>query len=138
MATALKQATIRFPDTYTRNIAEKAAELQGQSLSTFIVSAIREHGENVIRDRIRAIQEFGAVVLSPRDCLPFHRAHGKALHHVLLKEHGKYYRRGNDGCRGSHNSAPVNFGIGYEIVYRQWKGTCLFHAKYLGKHEVVP
>ena len=67
MATVLKQTTIRFPDTYTRNIAEKAAELQGQSLSAFIVSAIREHGENVIRERTRAIQEFGTTVLSPRD-----------------------------------------------------------------------
>ena len=67
MATALKQTTIRFNDTYTRSIAEKAAELQGQSLSAFIMSAIREYGENVIRDRTHAMREFGAAVLSPRD-----------------------------------------------------------------------
>ena len=67
MATALKQTTIRFNDAYTRSIAEKAAELQGQSLSAFIMSAIREHGENIIRDRTNAMQEFGATVLSARD-----------------------------------------------------------------------
>ena len=67
MATALKQTTIRFNDTYTRSIAEKAAELQGQSLSAFIMSAIREYGENVIRDRTNAMREFGATILSPRD-----------------------------------------------------------------------
>ena len=68
MATSLKQATtIRFSDAYTRNLAEKAAELQGLSLSSFIMTAIREQGENVIRDRTRAMQEFGAAVMSPRD-----------------------------------------------------------------------
>lgn len=67
MATALKQTTIRFNNAYTRSIAEKAAELQGQTLSAFIMSAIREHGENVIRDRTQAMREFGAAVLSPRD-----------------------------------------------------------------------
>ena len=67
MATALKQTTIRFNDTYTRSIAEKAAELQGQSLSAFIMVAIREHGENVIRERTNAMREFGAIALSPRD-----------------------------------------------------------------------
>ena len=59
MATALKQTTIRFNDIYTRSIAEKAAELNGQSLSSFIMSAIREYGENIIRDRTNAMQEFG-------------------------------------------------------------------------------
>ena len=67
MATSLKQTTIRFNDTYTRSIAEKAAELNGQSLSAFIMSAIREHGENVIRDRTNAMREFGAMVLSRKD-----------------------------------------------------------------------
>ena len=67
MATSLKQTTIRFNDVYTRNLAEKAAELNGQSLSAFIMSAIREYGENVIRDRTKAMQEFGAIVLSQSD-----------------------------------------------------------------------
>ena len=67
MATALKQTTIRFNDTYTRSIAEKAAELQGLSLSASIMVAIREHGENVIRERTNAMREFGAVALSLRD-----------------------------------------------------------------------
>ncbi|MDR3126402.1 MAG: DUF1778 domain-containing protein [Rickettsiales bacterium] len=67
MATALKQTTIRFNDAYTRNLAEKAAELQGQSLSAFVMFAIREHGESVIRERTRIMREFGAIVLSPRD-----------------------------------------------------------------------
>ena len=67
MATALKQTTIRFNDTYTRSIAEKAAELNGQSISAFIMSAIREYGEDVIRDRTNAMREFGAMVLSKND-----------------------------------------------------------------------
>ena len=67
MATAIKQTTIRFNDAYTRSIAEKAAGLQGQSLSSFIMTAIREHGEKVIRDRTQAMREFGAIALSQRD-----------------------------------------------------------------------
>jgi uncharacterized protein (DUF1778 family) len=67
MATALKQTTIRFNDTYTRSIAEKAAAMQGQSLSAFIMSAIREHGEKIIHERTQAMQEFGAIALSQRD-----------------------------------------------------------------------
>ena len=67
MATALKQTTIRFNDTYTRSIAEKAAAMQGQSLSAFIMAAIREHGEKVIQERTQAMKEFGAFVLSQRD-----------------------------------------------------------------------
>jgi uncharacterized protein (DUF1778 family) len=71
MATTLKSSanatTIRFNDDYTRNIAEKAAQMQGTSLSGFIMSAIRSYGETVIRERMQAMQEFGPVVLSPVD-----------------------------------------------------------------------
>jgi uncharacterized protein (DUF1778 family) len=71
MATTVKPSvhatTIRFNDDYTRNIAEKAAQMQGTSLSGFIMSAIRVYGETVIRERMQAVREFGPVVLSPVD-----------------------------------------------------------------------
>ena len=59
--------TIRFNDEYTRNIAKVAAEMQGQSISSFIMSAIREHGENIIRARTQAMREFGQIVLDTND-----------------------------------------------------------------------
>ncbi|GHV08650.1 hypothetical protein AGMMS50229_17400 [Campylobacterota bacterium] len=59
--------TIRFNDDYTRNLAKVAAQMQGQSISSFIMSAIREHAENVIRTRTQAMREFGQIVLDAKD-----------------------------------------------------------------------
>lgn len=59
--------TIRFNDAYTKNLAQTAAEIQGQSLSGFIMTAIRSYGETVIKERMQAIQEFGPIVLSAND-----------------------------------------------------------------------
>jgi uncharacterized protein (DUF1778 family) len=59
--------TIRFNDNYTHELARAAAEIQGQSLTAFILSAIRVHGENVLRERKSALREFGPVVLPPHD-----------------------------------------------------------------------
>jgi uncharacterized protein (DUF1778 family) len=59
--------TIRFNDKYTHEIARAAAEIQGQSMTSFILTAIRSHAEGVLRERQKAIHEFGSIVLSPRD-----------------------------------------------------------------------
>jgi uncharacterized protein (DUF1778 family) len=63
--------TIRFNDEYTRRIVYAAAELQGQSLSSFMLSAIRDRAENVIKERRKTMQEVEKIVLSPRASIDF-------------------------------------------------------------------
>jgi len=75
MASGLKSArsstTIRFNDEYTRRIVYTAAELQGQSLSGFMLSAIRDRAENVIKERMKTMQEVETLILSPRASIDF-------------------------------------------------------------------
>jgi uncharacterized protein (DUF1778 family) len=59
--------TIRFNDKYTHELARTAAEIQGQSMTSFILAAIRTHAEGVLRERQKAMRELGPIVLSPRD-----------------------------------------------------------------------
>jgi uncharacterized protein (DUF1778 family) len=74
MASQLKSrpsTTIRFNDEYTRQIVHTAAELQGQSLSGFMLSAIRDRAEHVIKERKKTMQEIETLVLSPRASIDF-------------------------------------------------------------------
>jgi uncharacterized protein (DUF1778 family) len=77
MASELKPArsstTIRFNDDYTRRIVYTAAELQGQSLSGFMLSAIRDRAESVIKERRKTMQEVETLILSPRASIDFMR-----------------------------------------------------------------
>jgi uncharacterized protein (DUF1778 family) len=68
MATALKATTpVRWTDSYTRSLADKIAAVEGQSLNSVIMNAIRFYGEKRLAERAAAMKEFGPVVLSPRD-----------------------------------------------------------------------
>ncbi|GHT02844.1 hypothetical protein AGMMS50276_32880 [Synergistales bacterium] len=75
MATNLKSrrnaTTIRFNDDYTRNVVYTAAQMQGQSLTGFILSAIRDKAETVIKERKQTMQEIENIILSPRASVNF-------------------------------------------------------------------
>ena len=68
MATQIKHtSTVRWTDTYTRNMADHLAKISGQSVNGVVMSAIRYYGEHLLAERKRAISEFGPLVLSPKD-----------------------------------------------------------------------
>jgi len=77
MVTTLRRksntTSIRFKDDYTRKVVSKAAELQGQSVTGFILTAIRDRAENVIRERQTVIQEVESLLLSPDESVGFLR-----------------------------------------------------------------
>ena len=68
MATQLKHtSTVRWTDTYTRNMADHLAKISGQSVNGVVMTAIRYYGEHLLTERKRAFSEFGPIILSPKD-----------------------------------------------------------------------
>ncbi|MDR1177049.1 MAG: DUF1778 domain-containing protein [Treponema sp.] len=62
-----KAMTVRFGDHYTYELVCAAARMQEQSVSSFIMSAVRSYSENVLRERAQSFGDFGPIVLSPAD-----------------------------------------------------------------------
>jgi uncharacterized protein (DUF1778 family) len=60
------KTTIRMDD-YTKAVVDYAAKYSNQTRHSFMLSALREKGEKVIRERFDAMSEIAPMVLSPKD-----------------------------------------------------------------------
>ena len=58
--------TIRMDD-YTKAVVDYAAKCANQTRAAFMLSALREKGEEIIQERFTAMNEIAPMVLSSRD-----------------------------------------------------------------------
>ena len=70
MLTHNAKTTIRMDD-YTKSVVNYAARYSNQTRSAFMLSALREKSEEVIRERLATMSEIAPMVLSARDSKVF-------------------------------------------------------------------
>ena len=66
MITNNAKTTIRMDD-YTKAVVDNAAKYRNQTRAAFMLSALREKGEEVIQERFAALNEIAPMVLSAQD-----------------------------------------------------------------------
>jgi len=66
MITNNAKTTIRMDD-YTKAVVDYAARYSNQTRAAFMLSALREKGEEVIQERFATMNEIAPMVLSVRD-----------------------------------------------------------------------
>ena len=66
MAASTNMTTIRMDD-YTKAVVESAARYNCQTRTAFMISALREKAEEVIKERSATMREIVPMVLSPTD-----------------------------------------------------------------------
>jgi len=64
------KTTIRM-DNYTKSVVDYAAKYSNQTRAAFMLSALREKGEEVIKERFAIMNEIAPMVLSAEDSKMF-------------------------------------------------------------------